>query len=170
MRRVCIICALVFAVLSISACQNQGSSQASTPVVIVLTPEATGVSLPATPSGPTPSADQVGTVTGQLIRLSKGQPSAEPLELRLYLGTIYLAENGKEALVGANRETSPLAITDLQGNFTFTNILPGRYGLMIDTPDGLLLLNEPKSGGDLVVTVKAGEAFQLGRLEYELQF
>lgn len=170
MRSVRIVWGLAVALLALAACQSQAANPPATPAVIVLTPAATAPALPPTPSGPTPSADQVGTVTGQLVRLHGSATPEEALELRIYLGTVHQSENGKDALVGASRDTSPFAQTDLEGNFTFVNVPPGRYGLMLDTPDGLVLLNDPKTGGDMIVEVMAGKTSQMGRMEFDLPF
>jgi hypothetical protein len=118
----------------------------------------------------TPASDQVGTVTGQLIRLqTKGDP--EPLaDAPIYLGTILKNPDGQDRLVEVSPETSPKTNADDQGRFVFTNIPAGRYGLMLDTPVGTLLLNNPDTGADLIVEVTGGKVLDLGELKYQFDY
>ncbi len=115
---------------------------------------------------PSPSADQVGNVTGRLFRVTEGR--SEPIRnTKLFLGTILQSQEGVEGLVQLNRGIDPEVTTDDQGNFVFVDIQPGRYGLMIDTAtSGALLLNQPDTGTNMIVEVIGGEVVDLGKLEY----
>ncbi len=117
---------------------------------------------------PQPASDQVGVVTGTLYRVDEaGQ--REPLRgATLYLGTIIKAADGTEAMAQMDRATSPKALTNGLGQFAFVDVPPERYGLMLDTIQGTLLLNDPATGGDFVVEVAGGQTIELGELAYPL--
>jgi hypothetical protein len=116
---------------------------------------------------PTPSSAQLGNVTGSLLRIIEGE--TEPIaEATLYLGNVVRSEQGIEGLVELNRGVNPQTETTPQGEFVFTEVEPGRYGLMFDTAtSGALLLNQPDTGSNLIVEVAGGEVVDLGRLEYQ---
>lgn len=117
---------------------------------------------------PTPSSDQVGTVTGKLLN-SNNQSAAKPMaKAPIYLGTILKSQTGTEGLVQLVKESAPKAVVDAQGNFVFTNVPPGRYGLMLDTPRGAILLNKPVTGESMVADVKGGQTFDFGELQYSI--
>lgn len=119
-------------------------------------------------AAPTPSSDKVGTVTGKLLNSNK-QSTAKPMaEAPLYLGTILKSQAGAEGLVQLVRENAPKTTVDAQGNFVFTNVPPGRYGLMLDTPRGAILLNKPVTGENMVADVSGGQVFDFGELTYNI--
>ncbi len=117
---------------------------------------------------PRPTSDQVGVVTGTLYRVDDaGQ--REPLRgATLYLGTIIKAANGLDAMAQTDPATSPKAITNGLGQFAFVDVPPERYGLMINTIQGTLLLNDPEDGSDFVIEVTGGQTTDLGELVYPL--
>lgn len=117
---------------------------------------------------PQPASNQVGVVTGTLYRVDDaGQ--REPLRgATLYLGAIIKAADGTEAMAQMDRGTSPKALTNGLGQFAFVDVPPERYGLMLDTIQGTLLLNDPATGGDFVVEVAGGQTIELGELAYPL--
>jgi len=158
--------------LLLSACStDQPTPVAATAAPLAQTPAADTTTATRQPAiVQTPASDQVGTVTGHIIRLpTKGDP--EPLAgAPLYLGAILKNPDGQDRLVEVSPETSPKTSADDQGRFVFSNIPPGRYGLMLDTPVGTLLLNNPETGGDLIVEVTGGKVLDLGELKYQLDY
>ena len=119
-------------------------------------------------TAPTPASEQVGTVTGQLTGMSDGEPA--PVILPLYLGSVLVSEEGIEGLVEMDRSTSPKAQPDGFGNFAFPDVEPGRYGLMVDTPNGAILLKNPNNGDSMVIEVQGGEMVELGELRHNIDF
>lgn len=117
---------------------------------------------------PQPASDQVGVVTGTLYRVdATGQ--REPLRgATLYLGLIIRTADGTEAMAQMDRGSSPRAVTNGLGQFAFIDVPPERYGLMLDTIQGTLLLNDPEDGSDFVIDVTGGETAELGELAYAL--
>jgi len=117
---------------------------------------------------PSPASDQVGIVTGKLLN-KKPQDTLKPLRgAPIYLGKVLKSQQGVEGMVELAKETAPKATVDAQGQFVFTDVPPGHYGLMLDTPLGAILLNKPVTGDSMVADVVGGKTFDFGELHYEL--
>lgn len=143
-------------VLLLPACTNTPATQSS------------ATSAPATV--PTPASKEKGVVTGVLLSTSSGEK--KPIaNAPLYLGNVLKANTGMEAMVSIDRNVSPKADVDSQGNFVFTDVPAGRYGLMLDTPRGTILLNNPDPSAktkNMIIEVKGGDTVNLGNLEYDI--
>ena len=160
MRILRLLIGVFCAALIITGC----SGQASAPD----TPNATPTGNTPDTGIPTPASDQVGTVVGHLIN-TKPQGAPAPLSSApVYLGIILKSQQGAEGLVQLSKASAPKAIVDEQGRFVFTNVSPGRYGLMLDTPQGAILLNKPVTGESMIAEVVGGKVFDFGELHYEL--
>jgi hypothetical protein len=119
---------------------------------------------------PAPASNQVGVVTGRLLRLPPGQTTGgQPFPANLYLGKVLASAQGEEGLVELNPSSSPLAQIDAQGRFVFSDIPIGRYGLMLDTPRGAVLLNNPTDSSAMVVEITGGNTVDLGDIAYDLE-
>lgn len=117
---------------------------------------------------PTPKSDQVGVVVGKLLN-RKPQSDLKPLAgAPVYLGKILKSQQGAEGMVELAKETAPKATVDAQGQFVFSDVPPGRYGLMLDTPLGAILLNKPVTGEGMIADVGGGKTFDFGELHYDL--
>lgn len=115
---------------------------------------------------PTPSTTSTGNIAGRIVgRNQVGEP-APITGFALYLGNLLKSDQGFEGLVSVDRDSSPKAQPDGAGNFAFVDVPPGRYGLMVDTPRGAVLLNNPGDGGNFIVEVTGGQLLELGELDY----
>ncbi len=117
---------------------------------------------------PTPSSDEVGNVTGTLLRVTE-EGEAEPVrEALLYLGPVITTTEGVEGLARLNITADPQTTLGPQGGFAFTDVEPGRYILWYVAPAGSpLQLRQPETGEDLVIDLDGGEIVDLGDLRYE---
>lgn len=118
---------------------------------------------------PVPSSDQVGVVTGKLLRLEQGSSEGSPFPADLYLGKVLSSSQGEAGLVELDQSTAPKALIDGQGTFVFNDVPTGNYGLMLNTPRGAVLLNKPSDASAMVVEVKGGQVTDLGELKYDLE-
>jgi hypothetical protein len=116
---------------------------------------------------PTPSSGEVGVVAGTLYRVDEGGNRVPYPAATIYLGTV-TASGGVDAMVALDRTTAPAAITNGLGQFAFADVPPGRYGLMLQSLEGALLLNNPDDGGDMVIEVAGGQTVEMGELAYPL--
>jgi hypothetical protein len=116
---------------------------------------------------PQPASDQVGVVTGAMFRI-EGEQRVPVAGAILYLGTLLQNSEGVDAMVQLDRLNGPSTVTNSLGQFLFTDLPPERYGLWFDAIEGVLLLNDPESGGDFIIEVTGGEVVDLGDLAYPL--
>jgi len=113
---------------------------------------------------PRPNVTQdaaLGSATGKL--LIKGQPFAGRI---LYLAEIVKDANGNETAAGYDRANSPKATVLEDGSFTFANVKPGRYSIVLDIVRQAYMLKNPKDQSDLIIDVKAGAPTSFGTLDY----
>jgi len=117
---------------------------------------------------PTPSSNEVGNVTGTLLRVTE-EGDVEPVrEALLYLGPLVTTTEGVEGLARLDITADPQATLGPQGGFAFTDVEPGRYILWYVAPAGSpLQLRQPDTGEDLVIDLDSGEIVDLGELRYE---
>lgn len=117
---------------------------------------------------PQPSSDQVGVVTGTILRTADGgsEPASEGYVI--FLGNLLKNDQGVDGLVELDKITAPKAPVNALGEFVFVDVPPGRYGLMLELRSGTVLLNNPQDGGDLIVEVTGGQITDLGDLGYPI--
>ena len=118
--------------------------------------------IPNTP-GPTYTPDpQLGIVTGKLLVNNKGVNNAT-----LYLAAIMKDKSGKDVIAGLDRANSPSADTNQEGTFSFINIAPGRYALILDAVITQYMMNTPGKSTAIIVEIVAGKVVDLGDLNYD---
>lgn len=117
---------------------------------------------------PEPASGEVGTVAGRIVSVTEKNGRKPITGLAVYLGTILKSDKGVEGLVELDKAKAPQAKLDDQGNFAIIDAPPGRYGLMLDTPQGAILLNTPESGAAMIVVVEGGKSLDLGELLYPI--
>ncbi len=110
---------------------------------------------------PEPKSDS-GHVTGTLLQ--NGEPARNAI---LYLAEVIEDDQGQERVASYDRVNSPKSVTDSQGNFAFTDIPPGKYGLVLDVVVSSYLLLDPETGEQFLFTVKGGEVTALGEMDHE---
>lgn len=111
---------------------------------------------------PTPlptSLPAMGTVKGIVMDLS----NREPIKDRLIL--LAVIHPGAQMSVAALDPTSNLKFsTDAAGRFTIVNVPPGDYALGMLLPTGYVLIRDPKTTKEILITVKAGTVVDFGEL------
>ncbi len=137
---------------------NAGETSNSTPY-----PGGSVIEGVATP-GPIPAPGKdTGVITGRL--LGDGKPAFDAI---LYLAEVKKDEKGQELMAALSILSSPRAYTDREGRFVFSNVPPGKYGLVLDTVMTEYLLHMPdKAGTELLFVAEAGQTTDLGDLDYK---
>lgn len=128
-------------------------------------PEPEDSASPQPVASPSPLPDpglETGHVTG--ILLQSGEPAANAI---LYLAEVIADDQGEERVASYDRVNSPKSVTDNQGNFAFTDIPPGKYGLVLDVVVSAYLLLDPETGEQFLFTISGGEITDLGELDHE---
>jgi hypothetical protein len=113
---------------------------------------------------PTPAAGK-GIVYGVLIRDLEGMEPEPMSKTRLYLAPVKEASGGG-TYVSHSPTTDPVTFTNEDGSFVFTDLEPGTYGLIVATPLGSVLMKHQDTTEEVVVTVGASEAVDLGELHF----
>lgn len=117
---------------------------------------------------PEPSSAEVGVVHGTLFRTVEGAERIPVAGYYIYLAPTITSTDGVEGMVQLNINTAPRAELNGLGQFVFTDVPPGRYGLMLDSgiKGGALLLNDPQDGGNFIIEITGGDTQDLGELAY----
>ena len=110
-----------------------------------------------------PTVDStLAIVKGQL--LDKGKPVTNA---SLFLANLIRNEQGVVVVAQLDRGENPHTYTNEQGNFTFLNVQPETYALILDYGIEAFLLLDPKTSDQLRVVVGAVKEVDLGTLNYE---
>lgn len=119
----------------------------------------------ASSSVPTPDPTLTGSIRGRL--LYDDGSTIEPVKDRiLYLAEVITDASGTERIASLNRTSSPRTTLDADGNFSFSGVAPGRYGLVMDLVVQAFILLEPSQEEALLFDVEAGGRVDLGELIY----
>jgi hypothetical protein len=123
------------------------------------------------PSGPirvkTPDSPEkkLGLVSGRLINKSTKTPLPS---LKVYLGQFLPLHPGPNYLITFQEKSSPQTFTDTDGNFTFREVPPGIYPLMVWTPIRVYVV-EANGKKELRIAVNPGEIINLNEVEIDLK-
>jgi hypothetical protein len=88
----------------------------------------------------------------------------------ILLGELLLAkavptDNPEVSLLELDEKTAPRAIIDrATGEFVFSNVEPGKYGLIVWEPMSSAPVNDPSTGQTLYVQLTSGEVTDVGTL------
>lgn len=100
-----------------------------------------------------------GALTGKLF-LTNYQPAAGSI---LYLGEYVGLETPNPSVV-LDPGKHPYTQTDEKGTFCFSEVLPGKYGLIVWDAAESVLLSDPNTGYSLVLEIRPGETTDVGVL------
>jgi hypothetical protein len=85
----------------------------------------------------------------------------------LYLGDTVADTSGQENLVAMDRVSSPRTITNDQGQFVFTDVPAGTYGLILDQISTSYILLQPGSSRAILIEVVEDQPTNLGELLFD---
>jgi hypothetical protein len=114
---------------------------------------------------PTPSGGNA-TVTGILKQVSG--TGSEPVNVTiLALGKVLQNDQGTPMMGQLDTNSNLRSPTDKDGRFVFSEVPPGKYLLVFYRLAEPFLLNDPKTGGDLIIIANPDQIVDLGELVYE---
>ncbi len=189
MKRLFIYSLLLFGVILLVSCANDGSELVQTRDLSTITDnnpsEDNGYPAKETTNtegypGPvnvnntpdlimemvTPSLPKEGfsTLTGVLMLDIDGD--SKPIGgIILYLGEILTFSNGLPGVAAVDKQTAPSAMSSGVGQFVFENVEPGEYVLIIDKITQMFVLNNP-GGGNMIIDVRPNKITDVGELHY----
>lgn len=116
---------------------------------------------------PTPTQDAtIGRVRGRLFVKQNGR-NIPMRDVVVFLGPIVRdAVKGAEGVVSLDQVNAPKAVVGSDGTFEIPNVPPGRYGLVADIDDRMVLLNNPSDGSAFIQEIKSNEVIDLADLIY----
>lgn len=114
---------------------------------------------------PTPNAG-TSTISGVLKKVvgTGSEPVAGAI---LSLGTVLMNEQGTPSAGQLDLNTKLRTLTDKNGRFVFVDVTAGKYVLVFDRIADAFMLNDPITGGDLIITANPDQVVDLGELVYE---
>jgi hypothetical protein len=152
--------------LGLVACQSAGNLPAVQSPLNSPMPTSAARRAPVD-AGPTVTPDaSKGLVTGVIKLRVNGEPTPVP-GLIVYLGDQVSDGAGNKTGVSFDRVNSMRSITDEEGRFTFRNVPPGEFGLVLDAVRDAYMLKNPSNNQDLLIKVEAGKTADFGELVYE---
>ena len=113
---------------------------------------------------PTPSAGNA-TITG-ILKQDAGGGSTPVRDTLLSLGKVLENDKGTPVMGQVDANTKLRTKTDSKGRFFFADIPPGKYVLVDDHIVQAYMLNDPKTGGDLIIVANPDNVVDLGVLAY----
>jgi hypothetical protein len=104
-----------------------------------------------------------GSVRSTIFYL--GKPLSDTL---FFLANVLTSEGSNiEAATSLDRNNAPKTISDKNGQIIFTNVSPGRYGLILSAGIQTYLLLDPFDQKPIFITVEAGKEIDLGKFNFE---
>jgi hypothetical protein len=104
----------------------------------------------------------MSNVTGRLLENDSGVGN-----ITLYLAEVLKDKTNRDIVAGLDRANSPSAVTTSDGSFTFVNVPPGRYALILDVITNQYLMSYPGEETQIIIQVESGSKFDLGDLNYD---
>jgi len=107
-----------------------------------------------------------GSVVGSVVVKS---PTVDKpvVDVIVALAEVIKRTDGPPRATGYDPAHSPQAAFDGQGHFVINNVPPGDYGIIVDWGKSAFMLNDPKTGNGIVITVKANAVTDIGTLTYQ---
>ena len=166
----------LFLLLAVIGCAGQPISPSPTALPTDVPAAHTPTSVPPSPTTPptdvppTPvptSLPSMGTVTGLLVEETTQEPLGDYV---LYLAKMLKPSGEGLSVAALDATTDPRVTTEAEGKFVFVNVPPGSYALALLTPTGPALITDAKTEKEVLFSVEAGEAVDLGSVHVQISF
>lgn len=128
------------------------------------TPDAASETAQPSPAAVISPQPGTGGAAGRIVDSVTGQPV---IDRALFLGTwsTMTSKEGEESpFVVMLPSTSPQATVDGEGNFSFSNVEPGDYGIVLWTPMQSFVAANPDTEQAYVVTIEPDQVTELGTI------
>ena len=105
------------------------------------------------------------TVGGRFINQRTGKA---PIESIVYLGDIVYTDTNLP-VIRLDRQTAPFAILEEDGEFVFSNVIPGEYAVVFFTPDISFPIDDLETGQTLILNLTLNDKIDLGVVELPIR-
>jgi hypothetical protein len=165
----CLALALAWVIISLLgvACQSDPQAQATpsaAPSSPTSGPTTSASGTPATPLVIPTAAQDKGVVHGVLLEVDTKEPLSEAKGVDVFLGAILRSGDNGQSLASLDKLTAPRADPDANGRFAFADVPPGEYAVIVRSPISEVVARKLDQDGDVIVTVVAGQAIDLGEV------
>jgi hypothetical protein len=161
--------AMAWVIIGLLAVACQSDSQAQSTPAAAPSPPTSGATNSAAGASATPrviptAAQDKGVVHGILLEVDTKQPLSEVKGVDVFLGAILRSGDNAQSLASLDKNTAPRADPDANGRFVFADVPPGEYALVVRSPVSEVVARKLDQSGDVIVTVVAGQALDLGEV------
>ncbi len=116
------------------------------------------------------SANDKAVISGLLYhKPDKGSDYRSLPDTVIFIGKVILANDGVHKIGSLNKDVDPSYTTHADGRFVFEDIEPGTYTLFLYDGLGVYVIKDPITGQDILLTLKAGDAIDLGVIKVDFQ-
>ncbi len=180
MRKITNIYIYFFVLITLIACSSipeknptevVAPTSTSTASVLPFTSPVTGVSNNVvspvqTPVSATSIPDRKIAVTGAIFLVQNGEKYPYTGAI-LYLAKTIVDSNGNESFIAMDRINSPRTIADENGQFIFSDVPEGNYGLVLDVIRDSYFLHYPETNEPILVSINDDKPVDLGELVFD---
>lgn len=144
-------------------------SLVSTPFISPFPAPSTNALISPLPHSPPAITEVIVPTPRQEYGIVRGRIMVES-NVNMVIGELFLAESVQTSdpnirVPALDIDHAPKAYFQRQtGDFIFTDVPPGTYGLVVWEPFNSFLVDDPETGGTLFISVKANDILDLGEL------
>jgi hypothetical protein len=154
----------VMLVMVLASCSATAPTVPAAPTLSQTPIAVTAQPLPNTSTAPTTATTTTGTasIKGQAVGTGSNTPIAQTV---IFLAQVYQDPTNGGEVFALDLANSPASFTDDNGNFQFTNIVPGRYVISLGDFYGVKDIVREANGAARVYTLENDQTVDAGVIQ-----